>query len=714
MSFRKFGGINYNATNNIVRNHYSNINNYTISNYIGEINSNIDVYCNIDLSNNSIINLNKIYFTDGTILSGATKTFDNLTISNNLTVNGLSNLNELIVSNATRISNVSTTSLTFLNSEISKKQTTPFYELDPSLNNTFIYPLSVTINTFGQITSITDNSIPGSVGPTGPQGKQGEQGDQGITGEKGLTGPIGIIGDTGTVGDTGITGVTGPIGYGITGPRGVQGPQGAQGPQGPQGSQGAQGPQGPTGPTGITGSTGSIGPQGPIGPTGPTGPQDMFGLTGATGPTGTTGPTGPTGHTGPTGASGISYWSVSGTTGIYYNNGNVGINTTTPQNSLDISGNVNITTPLPPVATNYLYTTDISGYTYYVFGNTSNIGSTGTIQFFNPTTVNYLVVGGGGGNQNYQLPYSGAGGGGIAVGNLTTETNVLYSISVGGGGIVSTGFTTGGSSSIEDVSNSFYIASVSGGQSNRTPGSAINGTIGYTGGVGSNINNINGGNGYDVGSSIPYYNGNILIFNRNPLYYGAGGGLGDFDLFSQYDVYYGVGGRFTGGGGNTLNSNESFGTPFSGSGAGTTPNTSYTANGGSGVVIMWFQPPPTTPSLTANGIIKATQFNTTSDYRIKENPIPLGDPMINKYTIDVLEPCQYQNKLSNQLNIGLIAHEVQEYFPFLVSGNKDDPAYQSVNYIGLIPLLIHEIKLLKERSKRNKDKIETYKKKLIV
>lgn len=69
MSFRKFGGIQNNASNNIVRNHYSNINNYTISNYIGEINSKIDVYCNIDFSNNSIINVNKIYFTDGTILS---------------------------------------------------------------------------------------------------------------------------------------------------------------------------------------------------------------------------------------------------------------------------------------------------------------------------------------------------------------------------------------------------------------------------------------------------------------------------------------------------------------------------------------------------------------------------------------------------------------------------------------------------------------------
>jgi hypothetical protein len=108
-------------------------------------------------------------------------------------------------------------------------------------------------------------------------------------------------------------------------------------------------------------------------------------------------------------------------------------------------------------------------------------------------------------------------------------------------------------------------------------------------------------------------------------------------------------------------------------------------------------------SLTTNGIIVANEFNTTSDYRIKENPVPLSDQTTNNYTIDFLEPYQYHNKLSNQINIGLIAHEVQEEMPFLVSGNKDDPEYQSINYIGLIPLLIHELKQLKRRY----DKIES-------
>ena len=38
--------------------------------------------------------------------------------------------------------------------------------------------------------------------------------------------------------------------------------------------------------------------------------------------------------------------------------------------------------------------------------------------------------------------------------------------------------------------------------------------------------------------------------------------------------------------------------------------------------------------------------------------------------------------------IGLIAHEIQEIYPFLVYGIKDGKEMQSVNYIGLIGILI--------------------------
>jgi hypothetical protein len=73
-------------------------------------------------------------------------------------------------------------------------------------------------------------------------------------------------------------------------------------------------------------------------------------------------------------------------------------------------------------------------------------------------------------------------------------------------------------------------------------------------------------------------------------------------------------------------------------------------------------------------------------------------PLINgTYKVDELNPVSYINKITNRQDIGLIAHEVQEHFPFLVNGEKNGEEHQSVNYVGLIGLLIHEIQQLKAR-----------------
>jgi hypothetical protein len=93
----------------------------------------------------------------------------------------------------------------------------------------------------------------------------------------------------------------------------------------------------------------------------------------------------------------------------------------------------------------------------------------------------------------------------------------------------------------------------------------------------------------------------------------------------------------------------------------------------------------------------ALTFTTPSDYRIKENVITIKNNP--NFTIDNLRPVTYKNILSGNQDIGLIAHELQEQYPFLVIGEKDGPENQSVNYTGLIPILIKEIKELKERVK---------------
>ena len=69
--------------------------------------------------------------------------------------------------------------------------------------------------------------------------------------------------------------------------QGDEGPTGPQGPIGLTGPVGPQGATGPQGPIGLTGATGATGPQGPIGLTGATGSQGPQGIPGPQGPAGT-------------------------------------------------------------------------------------------------------------------------------------------------------------------------------------------------------------------------------------------------------------------------------------------------------------------------------------------------------------------------------------------------------------------------------------------
>jgi hypothetical protein len=98
-------------------------------------------------------------------------------------------------------------------------------------------------------------------------------------------------------------------------------------------------------------------------------------------------------------------------------------------------------------------------------------------------------------------------------------------------------------------------------------------------------------------------------------------------------------------------------------------------------------------NLYVGGTVTAPVINQTSDYRIKDNITNLDE----KYTVDDLYPIKYYNKLTNRNDIGFLAHQVQEVYPFLVEGVKDGENYQSLNYTGIIGILVKEIKDLKRR-----------------
>jgi hypothetical protein len=102
----------------------------------------------------------------------------------------------------------------------------------------------------------------------------------------------------------------------------------------------------------------------------------------------------------------------------------------------------------------------------------------------------------------------------------------------------------------------------------------------------------------------------------------------------------------------------------------------------------------TTPlyPLQVIGATVSTSFITTSDYRMKTNIKPLD---ITK-TVQSLNPVEYDVS-GGKHDMGFLAHEVQEIFPFLVEGRKDGENFQSLNYNGFIALLVKEIQELKKR-----------------
>ena len=99
-------------------------------------------------------------------------------------------------------------------------------------------------------------------------------------------------------------------------------------------------------------------------------------------------------------------------------------------------------------------------------------------------------------------------------------------------------------------------------------------------------------------------------------------------------------------------------------------------------------------NLNVGGRISCPITTIQSDYRIKSNITDLDD----RFTVDHLRPVLYNNEITHCVDIGFLAHEVQKKYPFLVHGDKDDiNAYQSLNYNGLIGILVKEIQDLKKQ-----------------
>jgi len=94
-------------------------------------------------------------------------------------------------------------------------------------------------------------------------------------------------------------------------------------------------------------------------------------------------------------------------------------------------------------------------------------------------------------------------------------------------------------------------------------------------------------------------------------------------------------------------------------------------------------------SISTSG--SATAYNVSSDYRLKENVVPLTDAIdrVNQLQVYRFNFIADPNKTVD----GFIAHEAQEVVPESVTGIKDevddngDPVYQGIDQSKMVPLL---------------------------
>jgi hypothetical protein len=108
----------------------------------------------------------------------------------------------------------------------------------------------------------------------------------------------------------------------------------------------------------------------------------------------------------------------------------------------------------------------------------------------------------------------------------------------------------------------------------------------------------------------------------------------------------------------------------------------------------------------------ATAFPTSSDYRLKQNVTPMAGALDR---ISALKPVTYQWKIDNTDGEGFIAHELQEFIPQAVFGEKDavdenDKIHpQSVDYSKIVVHLVAAIQELKAELDAAKAEIATLK-----
>ena len=121
--------------------------------------------------------------------------------------------------------------------------------------------------------------------------------------------------------------------------------------------------------------------------------------------------------------------------------------------------------------------------------------------------------------------------------------------------------------------------------------------------------------------------------------------------------------------------------------------------GTDGAVIKFYKVSTEVGNISLTG--SSTSYNTSSDYRLKENVVELTGATDR---LKQLNPSRFNFIADADTTVdGFLAHEVQSVVPEAITGthNEDDadgnPVYQGIDQSKLVPLLVATIKELEAR-----------------
>jgi hypothetical protein len=322
---------------------------------------------------------------------------------------------------------------------------------------------------------------------------------------------------------------------------------------------------------------------------------------------------------------------------------------------------------------------------------TNLIGTAGTITTLNSTTANLTNISG------TNLNYSGIGTiTTLVVGTQVNKANISY---------------------LTNTARTFTIPSVDG---NRTfafidQDQTFNGTqtfsnLNATGITTLGIVRVSSGIVTATSGIVTYYgDGAYLNLTNNPI---KGVGIRTEGGIVGYGVTL-VDFRGTGVSTTFYNSNVGIATIFfegGGTGGATTPggsdgqvqyNSSNTFAGSSNFtfdgtsVVIGLGVTLNSSGINVTGVVTATDFNSLSDINYKENIYTVENALLK---VEKLRGVSFDWKETGKPSYGIIAQELEEILPELVS----DGEIKTVNYNGIIGVLIEAIKELKEEIEKFK------------